>query len=364
MVSTIRRRRRNAENIEEMTQDEFNRYAAARDQYYANISPREKNDLYADIKDFEEEFRDLQNTAEKLPDEYIDQMCSTSSYPFDAVIDEVDDVDDWCQEVEEFLKKDINTLYYGDRKKRYNRDNARAYEANEFAGATHEILKLFDQWNLGDDWYGFKFKTGEEIAELLMEEMPEQAAKYPKSVFQRAAVALLKAGRLDLTEASISQTARYSKARHDRTGATRKHSGAPYFVHPQGVAKMVQVYGGTKAQIQAAYLHDTMEDTGETADHIAEQFGDEVASIVAELTNDPYEVSRLGKENYINQELVSLSHDALLVKLCDMYYNQMDYPRPEQAAIQLKNIDYLLANRSDLTDNELDVIDAITGYRS
>lgn len=284
--------RRRKDNLEEMTQEGFNRCTAARDQYYANISPREKNDLYADIKDFEEEFRDLQNTAEKLPDEYIDQMCSTSSYPFDDVIDEVDGVDDWCQEAEEFLKNDINTLYYGDQKERYNRDNYRTYEA------------------------------------------------------------------------SISQTARYSKARHDRTGAVRKHSGAPYFVHPRGVAKMVQAYGGTKAQIQAAYLHDTMEDTGETADHIAEQFGDDVASIVAELTNDPWEVRRVGKENYISQELVSLSHEALLVKLCDMYYNQMDYPKPEQAECQLKNIDYLLANRSDLTDNELDVIDAITGYRN
>lgn len=122
------------------------------------------------------------------------------------------------------MKNDINTLYYGDQKERYNRDNYRTYEA------------------------------------------------------------------------SISQTAHYSKARHDRTGAVRKHSGAPYFVHPQGVAKMVQAYRGTKAQIQAAYLHDTMEDTGETADHIAEQFGDDVASIVAELTNDPWEVRRVGKK--------------------------------------------------------------------
>lgn len=282
------RKRRNLE--EDLTQGDFNRYVAAAtayDQYHANISPKEKNNLYADIKDFQEEFRDLQNTAEKLPDEYIDQMCSSSSYPFNDVIDEVNDVEDWCQEAEEFLKGDIDTLYYGDLKKKYNDGNYRTYEA------------------------------------------------------------------------TVSQTARYAKARHDRTGVTRKHSGEPYIVHPNGVAALVKAYGGTEDQIKAAYLHDTMEDTGETADHIAEQFGKEVADIVSQLTNDSCEVSRLGKENYINQKLVSLPHEALLVKLCDIYYNQMDYPNPEQAARQLRNIDYLLANRSDLTESELDVIDAI-----
>ena len=160
-------------------------------------------------------------------------------------------------------------------------------------------------------------------------------------------------------EASNAATRRYAKARHDRTGVTRKHSGEPYFVHPDSVAKLVQAYGGTEAQIQAAYLHDTMEDTGETADHIAELFGDEVASIVSEITNDPWEVRRLGKENYISKELCELSHEALLVKLCDIYYNQMDYPKPEQAQRQINNIDYLLSHREDLTDTEIDIIEAI-----
>ena len=96
--------------LKELTQDEFNRLARRRDEFRTQtaISPAEKNDLYADIKDFEEEFRDLQDTAERLPDSYINQVCSTSSYPFDVAIDEVQDVEDWCSEAEEFLKDDIN----------------------------------------------------------------------------------------------------------------------------------------------------------------------------------------------------------------------------------------------------------------
>lgn len=162
-----------------------------------------------------------------------------------------------------------------------------------------------------------------------------------------------------ICEASLTQTRRYAKARHDRTGAVRKHSGQPYFVHPDSVANLVKYYGGDDDQIQAAYLHDTMEDTGETQEHLAELFGERVANIVAEITNDPYEVRSVGKEQYISNELCSLSHDALLVKLCDILYNQMDYPKDSQASRQLNNIDYLLANRGDdLTDNEISVIEA------
>lgn len=74
-----------------------------------SISPREKNNLFADIKDFEQEFKDLKRTAERLPDEYIDKVCDYSSYPFDDVLDEVQDVENWCLEAEEFLKDDINS---------------------------------------------------------------------------------------------------------------------------------------------------------------------------------------------------------------------------------------------------------------
>jgi (p)ppGpp synthase/HD superfamily hydrolase len=38
--------------------------------------------------------------------------------------------------------------------------------------------------------------------------------------------------------------------------------------------------------IQAALLHDTVEDTATTMDEIRERFGDDVASLVAEVTDD------------------------------------------------------------------------------
>lgn len=279
--------------LKELTQDEFNRLARRRDEFRArraqtDISPAEKNNLYADIKDFEEEFRDLQDTAERLPDSYIDQVCSTSSYPFDVAIDEVQNVEDWCSEAEEFLKDDINNW-----------------------GIMKESKKRFK----------------------------EAVDDFPKN-----------------TRAMY----RFAKQKHDTTGAIRKHSGDPYWVHPEGVAKIAAAYGGTDIEIQAAMAHDTLEDTNCSYDELEEMFGDEVASIVREITNDTEEVDRLGKEQYINLELINLSHPALFVKLCDMYYNQMDFPTEAQKRRMIKNINYLLANREDdLNENEIALIEDI-----
>ena len=289
-----------SKRLKEMTQAEFNRLAKRRDEFRSQtaISPAEKNNLYADIKDFEEEFRDLQDTAERLPDSYIDQVCSTSSYPFDVAIDEVQNVEDWCSEAEEFLKDDINN------------------------------------WGIMKEARLSK-KRSKETFDCL----PESVDDFPKNTHQMY---------------------RFAKQKHDATGAIRKHSGDPYWVHPEGVAKIAAAYGGTDIEIQAAMAHDTLEDTNCSYDELEEMFGDEVASIVREITNDTEEVDRLGKEQYINLELINLSHPALFVKLCDMYYNQMDFPTEAQKRRMIKNINYLLANREDdLNENEIALIEAI-----
>ena len=398
--------------LKELTQDEFNRLARRKDEFRSQtaISPAEKNNLYADIKDFEEEFRDLQDTAERLPDSYIDQVCSTSSYPFDVAIDEVQNVEDWCSEAEEFLKDDINNWGI---MKEANLSKKRPKEAFDSTSAAFNLTKLkgylrFEtNWEYDEDypedamlvdkvhepprftvkWIGPEGKkhpntycvrirrdTGEswnwethyclkasdaaeminlevgtwehnnmswkfESKEQLPNALPESIDDFPKNTHQMY---------------------RFAKQKHDATGAIRKHSGDPYWVHPEGVAKIAAAYGGTDIEIQAAMAHDTLEDTNCSYEELEEMFGDEVASIVREITNDTEEVDRLGKEQYINLELINLSHPALFVKLCDMYYNQMDFPTDAQKQRMIKNINYLLANREDdLNENEIALIEDI-----
>ena len=181
----------------------------------------------------------------------------------------------------------------------------------------------------------WKFESKEQLPNAL----PESIDDFPKNTHQMY---------------------RFAKQKHDATGAIRKHSGDPYWVHPEGVAKIAAAYGGTDIEIQAAMAHDTLEDTNCSYDELEEMFGDEVASIVREITNDTEEVDRLGKEQYINLELINLSHPALFVKLCDMYYNQMDFPTEAQKRRMIKNINYLLANREDdLNENEIALIEDI-----
>ena len=48
---------------------------------------------------------------------------------------------------------------------------------------------------------------------------------------------------------------------HAAVGQFRKYSDEPYIVHPRDVAEIVKSYGGNTIQIQAALLHDVVEDT-------------------------------------------------------------------------------------------------------
>lgn len=142
----------------------------------------------------------------------------------------------------------------------------------------------------------------------------------------------------------------FAKIKHDATGAVRKNSGKLYFVHPEMVADVVAAYGGTIDEIEAALLHDILEDTNTTVEELESTFGSEVAQIVEEITNYGPEVERLGKEKYTNQELLEISNSALLVKLADMLCNSLDSPKTGQAERVFRNLKHLLEFRPDLDD--------------
>lgn len=151
----------------------------------------------------------------------------------------------------------------------------------------------------------------------------------------------------------------FAKKRHDATGAVRRHSGIAYIHHPEQVAKIVEAWGGDRDQIVVAYLHDTVEDTSATLDIINKKFGGQIASYVGEITNNKEMIKRIGKEEYINRELVGLSSKALLVKLADMYSNMLDFPAVSQSDRMYRNIKYLQANRFNMTSAQEDLINEI-----
>jgi (p)ppGpp synthase/HD superfamily hydrolase len=107
---------------------------------------------------------------------------------------------------------------------------------------------------------------------------------------------------------------------------TRKYTGEPYFNHVLAVATQVEAWGGTPEMIAAAYLHDVLEDTDETAERLLAIFGPVVVGYVQELT-DKFTKARYPKLNRAERKvaearrLATASLEARVIKLADMADN-------------------------------------------
>ena len=66
------------------------------------------------------------------------------------------------------------------------------------------------------------------------------------------------------------------------SGTERRGKGFPYIVHPLEAVEIVATITPDQELLAAAALHDTVEDTGVTVEQLRAEFGDRVASIVAD----------------------------------------------------------------------------------
>ena len=82
----------------------------------------------------------------------------------------------------------------------------------------------------------------------------------------------------------VSEAADFCHEAHK--GQYRKGTIIPFEEHPLRVGSVVSYHQGTQNQVIAGYLHDVVEDTDKTIEDVAEKFGDEVAHIVAALSED------------------------------------------------------------------------------
>ena len=110
------------------------------------------------------------------------------------------------------------------------------------------------------------------------------------------------------------------------SGQTRK-SGGQYIEHPKEVARFVKKFkksNNLSALVQAAYLHDTIEDTDTTYADLVKQFGALVADMVKELTTDKQASDAIGKGEYIANKMAKMSSWSLVIKLADRLANVQD----------------------------------------
>jgi guanosine-3',5'-bis(diphosphate) 3'-pyrophosphohydrolase len=124
--------------------------------------------------------------------------------------------------------------------------------------------------------------------------------------------------------------------------AARRHSGMqrkgrvnePYVNHLAEVANLLSIAteGADAELVAAGWLHDTIEDTETTHRELAEKFGERVAALVVEVTDD----MTLPKDERRRRQVVEApgkSPGAKLIKMADKISNirARILPRPNQA---------------------------------
>jgi len=77
-------------------------------------------------------------------------------------------------------------------------------------------------------------------------------------------------------------------AEQHRTQVRKDAAKTPYINHPVAVAAVLGTYGrvNDRAMLMAAYLHDTIEDTGVRGETLEAQFGSDVRRLVEEVSDD------------------------------------------------------------------------------
>ena len=113
-------------------------------------------------------------------------------------------------------------------------------------------------------------------------------------------------------------------ARKHRSGKRKDADESPYINHPLAVAAVLAEHGvEDPVTLQAALLHDTLEDTETTPAELEREFGFAVARVVLEVTDDKALEKRERKRLQIEKS-AGLSERAKLVKLGDKICNAHD----------------------------------------
>lgn len=103
----------------------------------------------------------------------------------------------------------------------------------------------------------------------------------------------------------------------------RKGNNDPYVVHPVHMALLLAQLGADEVTVQAALLHDVAEDADDwDLPGLARAFGQDVASVVGELTEDKRQSWAVRKRTAL-EHVPELSDRGAAVKAADVLHNLM-----------------------------------------
>jgi GTP diphosphokinase / guanosine-3',5'-bis(diphosphate) 3'-diphosphatase len=121
----------------------------------------------------------------------------------------------------------------------------------------------------------------------------------------------------------VKEAFKVSDAAH--LGQFRK-SGEPYITHPIAVAELLADWKLDAAAIQAALLHDVLEDSGTSKQELTEKFGPTVAELVdgvSKLDRLRFDSSEEQQAESFRKMLLAMARDVrvILIKLADRLHN-------------------------------------------
>ena len=139
----------------------------------------------------------------------------------------------------------------------------------------------------------------------------------------------------------------FATAAHAAVKQMRKYTGEPYIVHPAEVVSIVSQYGYTDEMLAAAWLHDTVEDTGVTQDVINYEFGPIIGEYVHWLTDQtkPEDGNRAARKKMDADRLALAPPEVQTVKYADLISNTRSIMQHDEnfGRIYVKEKTYLLS---------------------
>lgn len=152
--------------------------------------------------------------------------------------------------------------------------------------------------------------------------------------------------------ALIFKALEFASIKH-RDQRRKDADASPYINHPIALAKVLCVEGGVTDvnAICGAILHDTIEDTETTLEELTQHFGEAIAKIVDEVTDDKTLPKEVRKRLQI-EHAAHASHEAKLVKLADKISNLRDILNSPPA-------DWSLQRKQEYFNWSKDVVDQI-----
>lgn len=159
---------------------------------------------------------------------------------------------------------------------------------------------------------------------------------------------------MDNDSLRLIQALAFAAKRH-RLQRRKDAEASPYINHPVALVEVLALEAGIDDAdvLCAALLHDTIEDTDTTRAELADRFGERVASIVAEVTDDKALPKTERKRLQIEHAAV-MSREARLVKLADKICNLRDIAESPPAA-------WPMARRREYFDWAAQVVDRLRG---